>query len=99
MSLFTEEELHALRQTLQQLGLDEATIEAMIQDLQSGGLREGQSFGGLHMEDIPRIVEQLFSQGVSKVTISLEFETPHLADDRLTLSIDRIGKAWWAEPA
>ncbi len=89
---FTEEELHALRQTLQQLGLEEAAIETLIQDFQSGRFREGQSFGGLHIEDISQIVEWLLIQGASKVTLTIELES--LDDDHLTLSIERIGKAW-----
>ena len=89
----TDEELARTREMLERAGWDEADVDAAIAELAQPGLRAGQGFGGLHIEDLLPVVETLWRQGHGRFTLEVEFENP--VDDHLNVTIAETDKAAW----
>ena len=87
------EQLEQAARLLHDQGWEEAKIQRAIDEMKQPGLRKGQSFGALHIEDVLVYVEMLWRQGTGKFTLQIEFENPD--DDHLTLTIVETGKAYW----
>jgi len=64
-----------------------------LEEFRKPGLKVGQGFGGLHLEDVLTYIEVLFYQGAGRFVLEIEFENPD--DDHLHLTIKEIGKARW----
>lgn len=89
-----DEEIQKIREALSSK-IPEEKIEEYIAELRKPGLREGESFGGLHLEDLVTYAEVLFRQGVGRFIWEVEFE--NLEDDHLTLTIQKLDKAHWQQ--
>jgi len=91
----SEEFVERTRETLERAGHSAEEIERFIAELRKPGLKAGQGFGGLHLEDVLTYLEVLFYQGAGRFVLEIEFENPD--DDHLQLTIKEIGQARWQE--
>ncbi|MFQ6089994.1 MAG: hypothetical protein ACE5LD_00935 [Candidatus Bipolaricaulia bacterium] len=91
----SEELIEKTRETLEQAGHSQEEIERFIAEFKKPGLKVGQGFGGLHLEDVLAYLEVLFYQGAGRFVLEIEFENPD--DDHLYLTIREIGRARWQE--